>query len=83
MGDPVNDGLVHSLAHPGTNVTGYTFLGPELVPKRLMLLREMSPQVKRITGLVHPEAYSRPTMQGMLDQALRTADTLGVRLKRL
>ena len=32
MGDPVQDGLVTSLAHPGGNITGTSFLGPELVP---------------------------------------------------
>jgi putative ABC transport system substrate-binding protein len=43
MADPIADGLVTSLARPGGNVTGTTFLGPELVGKRLQLLREVVP----------------------------------------
>jgi putative ABC transport system substrate-binding protein len=81
MGDPVSDGLVKSLARPGANITGFTFLGPELVPKRLALLKEMLPRVSRIAGLVHPDAYPQHTMNGMLDQAVHVADTLGLRFQ--
>src|SRR6516164_10689785 len=41
MADPVEDELVTSLARPGGNVTGTTFLGPELVSRRLQLLKEI------------------------------------------
>ena len=44
MADPVGDGLVASLARPGGNITGTTFVGPELVSKRLQLLKEIIPR---------------------------------------
>src|SRR5262249_16171017 len=43
MADPVADELVASLARPGGNVTGTTFLGPELVARRLPLLPDTLP----------------------------------------
>jgi putative tryptophan/tyrosine transport system substrate-binding protein len=48
MADPVGDELVASLARPGGNVTGTTFLGPELVAKRLGLLKETIPGLSRV-----------------------------------
>jgi len=56
MGDPVGDGLVASLAQPGGNITGLTFLGPELLPKRLALLKEAVPAASLIAALWHPGA---------------------------
>ena len=50
MADPVNDGLVASLGRPGGNVTGTTFLGPEVVTKRL--LSEVVPQHSRVAVLL-------------------------------
>jgi putative ABC transport system substrate-binding protein len=51
--DPVADGLVASLAHPGGNVTGVTVAasGPELYGKRLQLLKEAFPTVSRVAVL--------------------------------
>jgi putative ABC transport system substrate-binding protein len=50
--DPVGNGLVQSLAHPGGNITGLTiYVGPELEAKRLELLREMLPGASRVAYL--------------------------------
>lgn len=52
--DPVALGLVTSLARPTGNLTGINILNSELVTKRLVLLRELVPQAKRIAVLVSP-----------------------------
>jgi len=52
--DPVEAGLVKSLAHPGGNVTGITNLGRELGGKRLELLKEAVPKLTRIAVLYDP-----------------------------
>ena len=81
MGDPVRDGLVASLARPGGNITGSTFLGPELVPKRMELLRETLPRMSRVAVLWHPGAFGERTMKDLLSQAEAAARTLGMQLQ--
>ena len=81
MGDPVRDGLVASLARPGGNVTGSTFLGPELVPKRLELFKEALPSISRIAVLWHPGAFSERTIGDMLKETEATSRTLGMLLQ--
>lgn len=49
--EPVEQGLVESLAHPGGNITGLTTLGIDLVAKRLELLKEAFPTVRRLAFL--------------------------------
>ena len=77
-GDPVENGLVASLAHPGGNVTGVTTLGLVLSEKRLELLKEAVPGLKRVAVLSDP-AYpdTGPTMK-RLEGA---AQTLGMQLR--
>jgi len=52
--DPVERGLVASLARPGGNLTGVTFMTLELMSKRLELISELLPQTKMIALLVNP-----------------------------
>ena len=54
--DPVGEGLVASLAHPGGNVTGLSTLAPELYAKRLELLNEVIPSVSRV-GLLSEAVF--------------------------
>ncbi len=81
IGDPVGDGLVASLARPGGNITGLTFLGPELVPKRLELLKQALPKVSRVAALWHRDAFSERTTRDMLKATEAAARTLGVQLQ--
>jgi len=55
IGDPIAAGLVASLAHPGGNITGNTILGPDIVSKRLQILKDAIPTVARIAYLWNPD----------------------------
>src|SRR5262245_49039023 len=81
MGDPVEDGLVASLARPGGNITGLTFLGPELVSKRLGLLKQALPNASRVAALWHPGAYGERTIRDMLQATDAAARTLAIDLQ--
>jgi len=77
--DPVTDGLVTSLAHPGGNVTGLSNLAPELVGKCLEQLKEAVPQVSLVAVLWQPGAVGGRT--DMLKPAEVAARALGVRVQ--
>jgi putative tryptophan/tyrosine transport system substrate-binding protein len=81
VGDPVESGLVTSLARPGGNVTGLSSLGPELVGKRLELLKQAVPGVDRVAVLWLPGALGERTDKDMLTGADVAARALGVRLQ--
>jgi putative ABC transport system substrate-binding protein len=81
MGDPIGDGLVASLARPSGNITGMTFLGPELATKRLELLKQALPTISRVAALWHPGAYGESTMRQMLGAMEAGAGNLSVRLQ--
>jgi putative ABC transport system substrate-binding protein len=75
--DPVASGLVTSLARPGGNVTGLSFLSPELVGKHLELLKQALPGASLVAVLWQPG--ERPETN-MLKGAEVAARALGVRL---
>jgi putative ABC transport system substrate-binding protein len=52
--DPVESGLVDSLARPGGNITGVSILNVELIPKRIELISELVPEARVIAVLVNP-----------------------------
>jgi len=81
MADPVGDELVASLGRPGGNVTGTTFLGPELIAKRLQLLRDVVPGLARVAALLHPHAYGEHTMANVVKDIEDAARTLGMQLQ--
>jgi putative tryptophan/tyrosine transport system substrate-binding protein len=72
-GDPVADGFVQSLAHPGGNMTGFTTFAASLGAKLLGLLKETAPQTARVAVLVNPES---PTGQGTFGAAAAAAQKL-------
>ena len=76
-GDPLEGGIVASLARPGANVTGVTTLGLALAEKRLEILKEAVPGVRRIAALSHPEFPDAVAAVKRMEPAARA---LGVRL---
>lgn len=81
LADPVEDELVSSLARPGGNITGTSFLGPELVSKRLQLLKALVPGLSRAVVLWHPQAYGERTMAAMSKEIETSAQTVGAKLR--
>jgi putative ABC transport system substrate-binding protein len=70
-GDPVELGLVASLARPGGNLTGISIQVGELMPKRLELLSELVPQAGVIALLVNPTTASAGRMIRDVQEAAR------------
>jgi putative ABC transport system substrate-binding protein len=73
-GDPVAAGFVKTLARPGGNMTGITWLAFDLLGKRLELLKEAVPRMSRIAVLANP---AHPGEQRELAETTRTARAVG------
>src|SRR5207245_9104482 len=65
VGDPVGAGLVASLARPGGNITGLSVQQTDAAPKRLELLREAVPRLRRLAIVANVD--SRSSMLDMID----------------
>jgi putative ABC transport system substrate-binding protein len=76
--DPVEQGLVTSLARPGGNITGTTFLVVDLRPKLLDLIRDLLPKVSTVGILANPR---RPKYQELLDQTVHAAQTRDLKVR--
>ena len=79
-GDPVQTGLVASLARPGGNLTGLALLGDELELKNLQLLKETIPGATRVAVLWNPD---NPVWARVLKRLSEAAPAMGVQLQPL
>lgn len=70
--DPVASGLVASLARPGGNVTGYALLWPELGAKRVSLIREILPGIRRIAEVVDSTNPAFLSVRTRLEEAYQS-----------
>ena len=75
--DPVGQGFVASLAHPGGNITGVSWLGAELPGKRLEILKETVPQSTRIAVLI---SAAHPSYEAVMRNLTEAARVLGLHL---
>jgi putative tryptophan/tyrosine transport system substrate-binding protein len=80
VGDPVGTGLVASLARPGGNVTGLSFQSTDLAGKRLELLREVVPGLRRVAIVADA---GNPSSVKELDEVQAMARSLGLDVTRL
>jgi ABC-type uncharacterized transport system substrate-binding protein len=77
VGDPVGNGLVASLAHPGGNVTGLSNQATDTVGKRLDLLREIVPGLRRLAIIANSDS---PAAEVEKRQAEMTASMVGLQV---
>ena len=55
VNDPVRQGFISNLAHPGGNVTGFSFIEPEIVGKWVNLLVDVKPDLSRVALMYNPD----------------------------
>jgi putative ABC transport system substrate-binding protein len=57
VNDPVAQGLVSSVAHPGGNITGFSFIDFSTLSKTLQLLKQVAPGVSRVGFMFNPDSF--------------------------
>jgi putative ABC transport system substrate-binding protein len=80
VSEPVEIGLVASLARPGRNFTGFTTQNRELMPKRIEVIRELVPTVRRLLYLGDPDY---PSHGHSVSEVTEVAGQLGLRVESL
>jgi putative ABC transport system substrate-binding protein len=79
VGDPVGDGFVTSLAHPGANITGFAGTDGPIGGKWLEVLKQAAPRLGEIMMLMHPET---PIHRAFSESAETAAPRLGMKITR-
>jgi putative ABC transport system substrate-binding protein len=78
LGDPVETGLIQSQAHPGGNITGISDVAAMLTTKRLSLLKELSPKLKKVAMLWNRDDLG---MSLRYEASAKGARTIGVEVE--
>jgi putative ABC transport system substrate-binding protein len=79
VADPVKSGLVASLARPGGNVTGLSFMPDALGPKGVELLHQILPKITRMAALYRGD---NPGAVVIVDEVIRKAEPMGLTFVR-
>ena len=78
VGDPVQAGLVSSLSHPGSNVTGVSRLSPDFIGRRMELIKEVVPKTSHLAALSNPD---NPAQSANLREIAIEARALAIELE--
>ena len=81
VGDPVQEGLVASLARPGGNVTGLSLVAPESISKWLELLKQVVPGANLVAVLYNPDPMPESARTARLQEVELSARALGLRFQ--
>jgi putative tryptophan/tyrosine transport system substrate-binding protein len=79
VNDPVGQGFISNLSHPGKNITGFSFIEPEIVGKWINLLADVKPDLSQITLMFNPD--TAPYYEGYLRSFKALPQQASVELK--